>query len=84
LDEQQRSLMLSIFEHELADAAVVSIGRGPAHDSFYHRTVNLVRLPDRQRLRVRGRLGSSTEVPGSAPAAPGVGGIAARIGGRGA
>ena len=36
--------ILSIFERELADTTVVSIGGGPAHHSFYNLTVRLVRL----------------------------------------
>jgi putative ATP-binding cassette transporter len=46
LDEEQRRLMLSIFEHELADAAVISIGRSPVHDGFYGRVLHFRRLSE--------------------------------------
>ena len=39
LDEEHRQLMLSIFDHELVQTAVVSIGRGPARSGFYDRTL---------------------------------------------
>jgi vitamin B12/bleomycin/antimicrobial peptide transport system ATP-binding/permease protein len=58
LDEEHRQLMLSIFEYELADAAVISIGRSPVHDRFYSRILHFRRLsegavtvPLRPRLR---------------------------------
>jgi len=60
LDEEHRRLMLSIFERELAGTTVVSIGRGPAHDGFYNRTVRLRRIPGGAGLRVRPR---AREVP---------------------
>jgi vitamin B12/bleomycin/antimicrobial peptide transport system ATP-binding/permease protein len=40
LDEEHRQLMLSIFDHELVQTAVVSIGRGPARSAFYDRTLH--------------------------------------------
>jgi putative ATP-binding cassette transporter len=46
LDEEQRQLMLSIFDHELADAAVVSIGRSPAHNGFFARVLHFRRLSE--------------------------------------
>jgi vitamin B12/bleomycin/antimicrobial peptide transport system ATP-binding/permease protein len=46
LEEEHRRLMLSIFEHELADAAVISIGRSRARDGFYSRTLHFRRLPE--------------------------------------
>jgi putative ATP-binding cassette transporter len=49
-------LTLSIFDHELADTTVVSIGGGPAQHSFYNRTVSLVRLSGGIRPRPRPRL----------------------------
>ena len=58
LDQEHRQLMLSIFEHELTDAAVISIGRSPANDGFYSRILHFRRLsegavtvPLRPRLR---------------------------------
>jgi putative ATP-binding cassette transporter len=44
LDEEHRQLMLSILAHELADAAVISIGRSPDHAGFYARTLHFRRL----------------------------------------
>ena len=44
LDEEHRQSMLAIFEHELVDTAVVSIGRSPARNGFYHRTLYFRRL----------------------------------------
>ena len=38
--------MLSIFDHELAQTAVVSIGRGPARSGFYHRTLHFRRVDE--------------------------------------
>jgi vitamin B12/bleomycin/antimicrobial peptide transport system ATP-binding/permease protein len=46
LEEEQRQFMLSIFEHELADTAVVSIGRGTAANGFYDRTLQFRRLDE--------------------------------------
>jgi vitamin B12/bleomycin/antimicrobial peptide transport system ATP-binding/permease protein len=46
LDEEQRQSMLAIFEHELADTAVVSIGRSPAVDGFYDRALYFRRLDE--------------------------------------
>jgi vitamin B12/bleomycin/antimicrobial peptide transport system ATP-binding/permease protein len=46
LDEEQRQSMLAIFEHELADTAVVSIGRSPATNGFYDRTLYFRRLDE--------------------------------------
>jgi putative ATP-binding cassette transporter len=40
LDEDQRRSLLSMFEHELVDTAVVSIGRSPARNGFYDRTLH--------------------------------------------
>ena len=46
LDEEQRQLMLSVFDHELADAAVISIGRSPAHGGFFSRVLHFRRLSE--------------------------------------
>jgi vitamin B12/bleomycin/antimicrobial peptide transport system ATP-binding/permease protein len=46
LEEEHRRLMLSIFDHELADAAVISIGRSPAHNGFYSRILHFRRLSE--------------------------------------
>ena len=49
LDEEQRQLMLSIFDHELADAAVISIGRSAAHGGFFSRVLHFRRLSESPR-----------------------------------
>jgi putative ATP-binding cassette transporter len=46
LDEENRRLMLSIFDHELADAAVISVGRSPADNGFYSRILHFRRLSE--------------------------------------
>ncbi|MGH6916860.1 MAG: ABC transporter ATP-binding protein/permease, partial [Geminicoccaceae bacterium] len=46
LEEDHRRLVLSIFEEELADAAVISISRSPAHNGFYSRTLHFRRLSE--------------------------------------
>jgi vitamin B12/bleomycin/antimicrobial peptide transport system ATP-binding/permease protein len=46
LGEEHRHVMLSVFERELADTAVVSIARSPAPNGFYHRTRHLRRLEE--------------------------------------
>ena len=38
--------MLSIFDHELVQTAVVSIGRGPARSGFYDRTLHFRRVDE--------------------------------------
>jgi vitamin B12/bleomycin/antimicrobial peptide transport system ATP-binding/permease protein len=46
LDAEHRQLMLSIFDHELVQTAVVSIGRGPARSGFYDRTLHFRRVDE--------------------------------------
>jgi vitamin B12/bleomycin/antimicrobial peptide transport system ATP-binding/permease protein len=46
LDEEQRQDLLAIFEHELADTAVVGLGRSPARTDFYDRTLYFRRLDE--------------------------------------
>jgi putative ATP-binding cassette transporter len=53
LDEDHRQLVLSIFERELAETAVIRLGRDPAPDGFWHRVVHIVELPDGPCLRSR-------------------------------
>jgi vitamin B12/bleomycin/antimicrobial peptide transport system ATP-binding/permease protein len=55
LDEEDRRLVLSLFEQELADAAVLSFGRSPARDGFYNRKLHVIRLPGGAPLRLRPR-----------------------------
>jgi vitamin B12/bleomycin/antimicrobial peptide transport system ATP-binding/permease protein len=69
LDEEHRQLMLSIFEHELADAAVISIGRSPVHDGFYSRILHFRRLAESAvTVPLRPRLRPATAVAAFAPA----------------
>jgi putative ATP-binding cassette transporter len=58
LEDGHCGLVMSIFEDELADAAVISIGRSPARNGFYSRVLHFDRradgavpLPLRPRLR---------------------------------
>ena len=44
--EEERQSLLAIFEQELADSAVVSVGRRPARNRFYHCTLHLRRLEE--------------------------------------
>ena len=46
IDEEKRSLVLSIFEKELAATGVVSLGRRAALNGFYHRLVHLALRPE--------------------------------------
>jgi putative ATP-binding cassette transporter len=41
LDDDNRSLLLSLFQRELAEAAVVSFSRHMASNGFYNRTIRL-------------------------------------------
>jgi putative ATP-binding cassette transporter len=44
LDDEHRQRMLSIFDRELVQTAVVRIGGGPARTGFYHRTLHFRRV----------------------------------------
>ena len=46
LDEDQRRSLLAIFELELVQTAVVSIGRSPARHGFYDRTLHFRRVEE--------------------------------------
>lgn len=46
IDEENRRLVLSIFEKELAATGVVGLGRRAALNGFYHRLVHLALRPD--------------------------------------
>ncbi|HEX6142959.1 MAG TPA: ABC transporter ATP-binding protein/permease [Geminicoccaceae bacterium] len=45
LDADRREFMLAIFEHELANTIVVSLGTGPLEGTFYNRSLRLRRRP---------------------------------------
>lgn len=50
LDDDTRSLVFDIFGQELADAAIVNIGRADTHGGFYTRILHLIADPEGQRL----------------------------------
>src|SRR6202022_1358194 len=50
LDEDARGLVLDIFGHELADAAIVNIGRADTQKGFFTRVLHLIEDPEGQRL----------------------------------
>jgi putative ATP-binding cassette transporter len=62
LEEDHRQLVLSLFDNELADAAVISIGRTPAHHGFYSRVLHFRRLSEGA-LSFRPRSRPATPVP---------------------
>jgi putative ATP-binding cassette transporter len=53
LDEDARNLVLDIFGQELADAAVVNIGRADTQKGFFTRVLHLIEDPKGQRLAPR-------------------------------
>jgi putative ATP-binding cassette transporter len=55
LDDERRRTMLSIFERELAGAALIITGRSPAHNGFYTRTLRLLHLAGDSQVRVHPR-----------------------------
>jgi hypothetical protein len=68
--------VLSIFERELPEAAVIRLGREPAQDGFWTRTLHIIERPDGPCLRsgleppVQTALRRS---PGSSPVQTGAG-----------
>ena len=46
LDEVSQRRVMSIFDHELTDATVVSIGHRPGLENFHTRVLTLVRTPN--------------------------------------
>jgi putative ATP-binding cassette transporter len=50
LDEDARNLVLDIFGQELADAAVVNIGRANTQRGFFTRVLHLIEDPEGQPL----------------------------------
>jgi putative ATP-binding cassette transporter len=51
LDEVSQRRVMSIFDHELGGAAVLSIGHRPGLEAFHMRILHLVRTPDGAMLR---------------------------------
>jgi putative ATP-binding cassette transporter len=52
-DEDTRNLVLDIFGHELADAAIVNIGQADTQRGFFTRVLHLIEDPEGQRLAPR-------------------------------
>jgi len=50
LDDDARGLVLDIFGQELADAAIVNIGRADTQGGFFTRVLHLIQDPEGQRL----------------------------------
>ena len=46
IEEKERQPLAAILQQELADSALVSVGRGPARDRFYDHTLHLRRLEE--------------------------------------
>jgi putative ATP-binding cassette transporter len=53
LEEEARTLVIDIFVQELADAAVVNIGRADTQRGFFTRVLHLIEDPEGQRLEPR-------------------------------
>jgi vitamin B12/bleomycin/antimicrobial peptide transport system ATP-binding/permease protein len=51
LDEDHRRRVLSIFERELPEATVIRLGRDPAPDGFWTRTLHIIEPPEGPCLR---------------------------------
>jgi putative ATP-binding cassette transporter len=52
LDERHRALMLSLFEHELAGATLITIGRERFGEPTRQKTLHVDRQPDGVMLRM--------------------------------
>ena len=74
LDEDHRQLVLSIFERELAGAALVRLGRDAAPEGLWDRVLHIVELPGGPMPALRpaagGPGGGSLRPPGPARARP--------------
>jgi putative ATP-binding cassette transporter len=65
LDEDNQRKVMSIFEHELPQTAVISIGHRPGLEAFHTRTLELTPSPSGARLRLkRGILARSHRTAG--------------------
>jgi len=56
LDEETRGLALDIFTLELADAAILNLGRADTQKGFFTRVLHLIEDPAGERLSIDGRL----------------------------
>jgi putative ATP-binding cassette transporter len=52
LDDENQELVMSLFDDELADTTLVSIGHRPGLELFHRRRLRLVSTPDGARLRL--------------------------------
>ena len=50
LDDDTRDLVLDVFGHELADAAIINIGHADTRGGFFTRVLHLIQDPEGQRL----------------------------------
>jgi vitamin B12/bleomycin/antimicrobial peptide transport system ATP-binding/permease protein len=50
LDEDARGLVLDVFSQELADSAIVNIGRADTQGGFFTRVLHLIEDPQGERL----------------------------------
>ncbi len=55
LDEENQDAMMRLFQEELAESALISIGHRPGLDVYHDRTLHLLRAPDGARLAARRR-----------------------------
>jgi vitamin B12/bleomycin/antimicrobial peptide transport system ATP-binding/permease protein len=63
LDEENQRVAMSIFDRELPDAAVVSVGHRPGLEAFHTRVLELAPSPSGARLRLRRRAPAPGEPP---------------------
>jgi vitamin B12/bleomycin/antimicrobial peptide transport system ATP-binding/permease protein len=54
LDDDTRDLVLDVFGHELADAAIINIGHADTRGGFFTRVLHLIQDPEGQRLAPAG------------------------------
>ncbi|MBP0443286.1 ABC transporter ATP-binding protein/permease [Roseomonas sp. SSH11] len=58
LDEANQDAMMGLFQQELSESALISIGHRPGLDLFHDRTLHLVRSPDGAKLTTPRRTGT--------------------------
>ncbi|HZD91449.1 MAG TPA: ABC transporter ATP-binding protein/permease [Pseudolabrys sp.] len=63
LDEVSQRRVMSLFDHELHDATVLSIGHRPGLEAFHTRVLHLVRTPDGAKLHHGAPQASATAEP---------------------
>ncbi|HUI21376.1 MAG TPA: ABC transporter ATP-binding protein/permease [Methylocella sp.] len=70
LEEDTRALVLDIFSQELAESAIVNIGRADTHGGFFSRVLHLIE--DREAQRLAPRATASVAEPAAKQKAPAV------------